>query len=116
MLDCHSFSDELASYVQSGPFSDVCIGTEPEYFDERVYRVILEIVESFGYGIAINHPYRGALIPNVVFQDQTIQTAAFMIELNKRIYLAEDGSLDISKADRVKQMIDRIYEGIRRLS
>lgn len=33
IIDCHSFSDKMASHFFKPPFPDICIGIEEQYFD-----------------------------------------------------------------------------------
>lgn len=49
ILDLHSFSDQMASSIQAGPFPDICIGVEEEYYNEDVLNQIKEEIHKKGY-------------------------------------------------------------------
>ena len=88
ILDCHSFSDKMASHFFRPPFPDVCVGVEPEYCDERVLDRILTIIRRSGYSAQINCPYSGSMVPNAVLAGRlTGKVVSIMVEVNKRIYL-----------------------------
>ena len=88
ILDCHSFSDEMASYFFKPPFPDVCIGVEKDYYDRGIIDGIVSEVLKRGYSCMINHPYSGSLVPNTVMSGRTAgKVVSVMIEVNKRIYL-----------------------------
>ena len=41
ILDCHSFSDKMASHFFEGPFPDICIGIEENYYDGEILNMII---------------------------------------------------------------------------
>lgn len=88
IIDCHSFSDSMASYFYSGSYPDVCIGVEEEYKDEKILQEIINIIIEKGYSYKINYPYSGSIVPNYVLNNKTNRKViTVMIEVNKRIYL-----------------------------
>ena len=46
ILDCHSFSDKMASYFFKPPFPDICIGIEKDFFDEEILHRIIEEIKK----------------------------------------------------------------------
>lgn len=92
LLDLHSFSDEMASFISTPPFPDFCIGTDEEFQSPEVVSLIIEAIEREGYSWAFNLPYKGTLVPNCILQGRTKgRFASIMIEVNKRIYLPQFG-------------------------
>ena len=88
ILDCHSFSDKMASHFFKPPFPDICIGIEKDYFDEKILDKILLEIKNKGYSYKINYPYSGSIIPNVLMHNKVDgKVVTIMIEVNKRIYL-----------------------------
>lgn len=89
LLDCHTFSDEMASYKETKPFPDVCIGIIDEYTDNKEYMDYLEmIIKEYslrGFNVMINYPYCGAIIPNNLTNEEERRVYPIMIEINKRI-------------------------------
>ena len=88
ILDLHSFSEEQASKIKDGPYPDICIGVEKEYFDQDIFDKVVSIIKEKKYTYQINHPYVGSLVPNVVYNKQVHgKVVSIMIEVNKKIYL-----------------------------
>ena len=67
ILDCHSFSDEMASYFFKPPFPDICIGVEKEYYNEKILEKILLEINKRDYSYKINYPYCGSFVPNIIY-------------------------------------------------
>ena len=90
ILDIHSFSNKQASHLVSGEYPDICIGIEKDYFDQEILDKIILSIKNKGYSYAINFPYKGSIVPNIIYNNKhSIKTrvVSFMIEVNKRIYL-----------------------------
>ena len=88
ILDCHSYSDKLAYQLSDGPFPDICIGIEENYYDQEILDQIILKIKELGYSYAINYPYKGSIIPNIVFKGKVKgKVVSVMLEINKRIYL-----------------------------
>lgn len=113
VLDCHSYADDVVAHFHPEPYPDVCLGVEKDYTDPQVFDLIHKIVLQHGYSMAINQPFQGALIPNALMKRSDIRVIAFMLELNHRIYLTEDGKWNPQKAKKAQTMLDLIYESIR---
>ena len=88
ILDCHSFSDKMASHFFDGPFPDICIGIEEKYYDKKILNLIINKIKTLGYTYKINYPYKGSLVPNCIFNNEIKgKVISIMLEINKRIYL-----------------------------
>lgn len=88
ILDCHSFSDKMASHFFEPPFPDVCIGIEENYYDEKTIDRLLSEIDKKGYSYEVNYPYQGSLIPNTILSGKTKgKVVSIMLEINKRVYL-----------------------------
>ncbi len=88
ILDCHSFSDKMASHFFKEPFPDICIGIEEDYYDEEVLNMIISKIKELGYTYKINYPYKGSLVPNCIYNGIIKgKVVSIMLEINKRIYL-----------------------------
>ena len=115
VIDCHSFSDMLASYLfGNGVYPDICVGYDEDYADENAIRIILEEFRKFGYTIEFNYPFRGALVPNLAFTDEHYKrnVKGVMIEINRKTYLNKGNELDDIKFAKMKQIIKSIYDRI----
>ncbi len=88
ILDCHSFSDKMASHFYKPPFPDVCIGVEKNYCDNELIEKIIAHIREKGYTCMVNYPYSGSMVPNSVLSGSIKgKVTSIMIEVNKRIYL-----------------------------
>ena len=88
IIDCHSFSDKMASHFYDEPFPDVCIGIEEDYYDEAILNDLINKITQLGYTYKINYPYKGSLVPNCVINKEVKgKVVSIMLEINKRIYL-----------------------------
>lgn len=88
IIDCHSFSDKMASMHSEQPFPDICIGLNDGYQNEELVNCIIKKIEERGYTYKINYPYKGSIIPNCVLENKVKGNVyTIMIEINKRIYL-----------------------------
>ena len=88
IIDCHSYSDKLASQFETGPFPDICIGVEENYYDQEILDSIILKIKELGYTYEINFPYKGSIIPNIVYKGKVKgRVISIMLEINKRIYL-----------------------------
>lgn len=89
ILDCHSYSDKMASYFFKPPFPDICIGIEKDFFDQEILDRIIEEIKKRGYTYQINYPYQGSLVSNRIYNKKVIykKVVSIILEINKRIYL-----------------------------
>lgn len=88
ILDCHSFSDKMASHIKDAPFPDICIGVEKDYYNEKILNKIIDKIKEMGYSYQINYPYNGSLVPNCIYTKEIKgNICSIMLEINKRIYL-----------------------------
>ena len=88
ILDCHSFSDKMASHFYQENFPDICIGVEEEYYDQKILDEIINKIKQLGYTYKINYPYKGSLVPNCIINKEIKgKVVSIMLEINKRIYL-----------------------------
>ena len=88
ILDCHSFSDKMASFFFNKPFPDICIGVEEDYYNQEILDSIINKIKELGYSYEINYPYKGSLVPNYIYNKKIKgKVISIMLEINKRIYL-----------------------------
>lgn len=88
LIDCHSFSDKMAAHFFNPPFPDVCIGTEPGFYDEEIVEAIIGEIRKRGYTYRLNYPYSGSMVPNDILSGRLRgKVTSVMLEINKRIYL-----------------------------
>lgn len=90
ILDCHSFSEKMASHIKEGPFPDICLGIEEDFYNNEVLNHIKNKITKKGYNYMINYPYKGSIVPNFIYNNKIRykdKVISIMIEINKKIYL-----------------------------
>ena len=99
LLDCHSFPPSLSDI-------DVCIGVNDDwsYPGDKLLAMVMSVFTAAGFKTDLNNPYSNAISPKLPFP-----YSSMMIELNKRIYMTENGQLDYSKVDSIIQALADVY-------
>ena len=89
IIDCHSFSDKMASFFFKKPFPDICIGIEKDYYDKKIVDYVVNKIKKLGYSYKINYPYKGSLVPNCIYNKKVKykKVVSIMLEINKKTYL-----------------------------
>jgi len=86
LVDCHSFPDTPMPHEQDLELRpDFCLGTTKRNTPADLQGFIQEGLKSYGYTVAINHPYQGCLLPSVF--DGDARVTAIMIEVNRKLYM-----------------------------
>lgn len=112
-IDLHSFSDEFVLKVlNKGNNPDICIGFEEDYIDEDFLDYTVNFFRGKGYSVAINYPYNGTLIPNICYKNKDIKINSIMIEINKRVYLNNNISINEEKFNKLQGYIKEYFENI----
>lgn len=86
LIDLHSFSDATVDRLfgyKNCP--DVCIGIEPDYYDEKLVTSIKAMCEALGLSVMTNYPYKGSIVPNAYYGKKNTGITSVMIEINKRV-------------------------------
>lgn len=110
IIDLHSFSDEfVGKLLNLYDTPDICIGFDSNFCDMKlVYETILHF-EKYGYLVKQNYPYSGSLIPNKYYNLENVGIYSIMIEINKRIYLDDNVSINFEKYSKLKYGMDMYY-------
>ena len=100
LLDCHSFPSDLSDV-------EVCIGFNNDWScpSEELIGITIDAFESAGYNVGVNCPYSNAIAPQSPYTYKSM-----MIELNKSTYLDGLSRLCLFRAEKVKGIIDRLYQ------
>lgn len=86
IIDLHSFSDATVNRLFGWTdFPDVCIGTEPNYYDAGLVQSLESFCKSLGLSFAENYPFSGSLVPNRYYGKQDTGIVSVMLEINKRV-------------------------------
>ena len=88
IVDCHSFSPNLP-YYPPGNCPDICLGQDAYHTPPELVRICCHYLESCGYTVAVNFPFRGSIVPqNYYRQDQRVHS--IMIEISRKLYATPD--------------------------
>ena len=98
IIDCHSFPADLSAET------DICIGfnndeTRP---DNNVLNLVVEHFASNGYRVGINTPYSNSMRVKA-------DIPTMMIEVNKSVYLLDDGKTPNEDFCRINRIIRDLY-------
>ena len=108
MIDLHSFSEETvpADLAASGPLPEICIGTDPVCTPKHLTESAKRLFSGAGYAAAENYPFEGCMAPNAVLKGRKgCRCAGIMIEVNKRVYLDESGTVKEIEAERIREIL-----------
>ena len=87
IVDCHSFPPALP-YYPSGALPDICLGLDEYHTPIKLIELCCHYLEAQGYIVAINHPFKGSLVPLTYYQkDKRVQS--IMFEVSRTLYCDE---------------------------
>lgn len=87
LLDCHTYSDDTVLPKKQRNNPDFCIGHNGDAPSKKVAEKIASNLDSLGYSVAINEPYRGSIVPNNLTKSEQNALSSVMIEVHRRLYL-----------------------------
>ncbi len=90
IVDCHSFPNELHAYHTNLKRPDFCIGSDTFHTPPELVAFAKELLQKKGYEVLVNEPYSGTMVP-MKHYGKTKEVASIMIEINRRLYLNEEG-------------------------
>lgn len=89
VLDCHSFPKYPLPYEldQDPNRPDICIGTDDAFHSPPwIGQLSQDYFQTAGYSVAINRPFKGALVPEKHHR-VTPNVYALMLEVNRGLYM-----------------------------
>jgi N-formylglutamate amidohydrolase len=113
VVDGHSFPSRPLPYEpdQREDRPDICIGTDAFHTPTWLRDAAVSEFEREGFEVAIDRPFAGALVP-LEFYGRDPRVMAFMVEINRGLYMDEDSGERITGFDKlcrqVRSAIDRI--------
>lgn len=113
IIDLHSFSDYQAQKMFNVlDYPDICIGIDDEFADPILNNIILSFLNKCGYDIKINYPYSGSFVPNIAYQNKYKNVKSVMIEINKRLYINNDFTINKQKFVALKSDLNVLLDNI----
>ena len=95
IIDGHSFPSTSLPYEINPKATrpDFCLGTDDFHTSPELLEAIEAELQRLGYSSARNEPFSGTIVPVKHYRkDQRVQS--LMIEINRKLYLNEDYSVD----------------------
>ena len=113
VIDCHSFPSRALPYEQaksSSRRSDICIGTDAFHTPTRLASSLCSSFQNAGFSVSVNDPFAGALVP-VAFYQSDKRVSAFMVEVNRDLYMDESTGNKHASFQEVARRIRRCISG-----
>lgn len=90
VLDLHSFPDVPlpCDRDQAPGRPDVCIGTDAWHTPSALVDALAARAAATGFEVEVDRPYAGTMVP-AVHHGRDRRVASVMVEVNRRLYLAE---------------------------
>ncbi len=114
LLDLHSYSDVIVpkDFITSEPLPDICIGTDLLYTPKQLTEKAKQLFLNAGFTVAENYPYKGCMVPNAVLSGAAeCCFAGIMVEVNKQVYLDQDGEVKEAEAAKIRMILkDLVWE------
>ena len=113
LVDCHSYSEEILMEREDGlMLPDICIGVNADHSaSPELTEQAVSFFQAQGYSVAVNAPYRGAMLPEGIAEGDN-HLWAIMIELHKRIYLK--GRERSENFELLKQQLARLLRAFQK--
>ncbi len=92
IIDGHSFAPKPLPFEkdQRPDRPDFCIGTDPYHTPDELARSAFRFLRERGYSVDFNAPFSGSIVP-MRFYRKDRRVASIMIEINRRLYMYDDG-------------------------
>jgi N-formylglutamate amidohydrolase len=113
IVDCHSFPQQPLPYEPdpSPDRPDICIGTDEVHTPPQLRDALVSTFEGYGYSVALNRPFRGALVPSRFYHhDNNVQSV--MIEVNRALYMNENTGAKSSGFAEARRGLSAVLETI----
>jgi len=111
IVDLHSYAETALPYeINKKDFRpDICIGYENFHFDKNIVNKIKQLCETKDIVVGENTPFKGSIVP-LKFYKKNKNVKSVMIEINKRLYLQKDGTLDKTKLKKLQELMNKIIK------
>ena len=107
ILDCHSFPPELP-YYPPGDLPDICLGQDEYHTPSKLIELCCRYFEAKGYTVAVNHPFKGSLVPLAYYQkDKRVQS--LMLEVSRTLY-CDENNRKIPGYNRLKTTLQNLLQ------
>ena len=113
VIDGHSFpNDPLPCDLnQARPRPEICIGTDPFHTGSELATRASQGFEAHGLEVAVDRPYRGALVPARWWR-RDARVSAVMIEINRRLYMDEATGAKTADFAEIARVVRSVATGL----
>ena len=111
IIDGHSFPSKALTYELNSEAArpDFCLGTDDFHTVEKLVGGVESELQRLGYSSARNEPFSGTIVPLKHYRkDQRVQS--MMIEINRKLYVKEDYSVDRASLRKVAIALNSVRE------
>ncbi len=132
LVDAHSYPRErLPTELEGAQRPEICIGTDREW-SRGVERVVERHFVDSGYTVALNQPFGGAMVPNVIRREPQRNVAwnhslhsqmapckgffTVMIEVRRDVYLRPGTHLPGPRFNHLKFTLNMLYRRLNKLN
>jgi N-formylglutamate amidohydrolase len=132
LVDAHSYPlERLPTELEGAARPEICIGTDPEWSRGVEKAVERHFVDS-GYTVALNQPYGGAMVPDVIRREPQRNLAwnhslhsqmapckgffTVMIEVRRDVYLLPGSQLPGPRFNHLKFTLNMLYRRLNKLN
>ncbi len=107
IVDCHSFPPGLP-YYSPGKLPDICLGLDEYHTPRKLIELCRRYLEARGYTVAINHPFKGSLVPLTYYQkDERVQS--IMLEVSRKLY-CDEHNRKTTGYNRLKTTLQNLFQ------
>ena len=111
IIDGHSFPSKALPYELNSEAArpDFCLWTVDFHIAEKLVGGVESELQRLGYSTVRNEPFSGTIVPLKHYRkDQRVQS--LMIEINRKLYVKEDYSVDRASLRKVVVALDSVRE------
>jgi N-formylglutamate amidohydrolase len=113
IVDCHSFPKiplkKALDQTLNRP--DFNIGTDRFHTPNYLIELSEEFFKKKGFSVAVDLPYSGSMVP-IKHYKQTKNVESIMLEVNRALYLSDDGNQKSSDYLEIKQLVSEYLKTI----
>lgn len=109
VLDVHSFPDVAlpCDRDQAPDRPDLCIGTDAWHTPAALVDALVARASEAGFAVEVDRPYAGTMVP-AAHHGRDPRVASVMVEVNRRLYLAEGTVRMAADAEDVGATVRRV--------
>jgi N-formylglutamate amidohydrolase len=113
VLDGHSFPSRPLPYEddQDPSRPEICLGTDAFHTPPGARDAARKAFESEGFGVALDRPFAGALVP-APFYGRDDRVLALMVEVNRGLYMDEATGEKLADFERMRERLGRALLGL----